>query len=138
MYAADAIDRDVYFGLPKDVAFCTRCVYSNQKPLAAKESGHTRNSKKSVVGFNEDGVCDACVAIESKKDIDWSEREEALIALCDLLLTSVVAVEDDGGDQRGGGRSVDPVLRDPLLEVTLLLEGGNGDLRGGLVLRHGG
>lgn len=82
-YAPDAKERRVMFGLPKDVFFCTRCTYSNQKPNSDKEYKHTRDSKKPTVAFNEQGVCSACLVAEKKKAIDWSIREKQLRDLCD-------------------------------------------------------
>lgn len=70
------------YGLPEKVAFCARCVISNQRPNSAVEYRHTKNSKKATIHFNEKGVCDACRVTEEKKDIDWQKREQELIKLC--------------------------------------------------------
>ncbi|MBI5644485.1 N-acetyl sugar amidotransferase [Candidatus Kaiserbacteria bacterium] len=40
--------------------YCTHCVMPNTKP---------------DLSFNEEGVCDACLSAEHKKEIDWSARE---------------------------------------------------------------
>jgi N-acetyl sugar amidotransferase len=72
------------YGLPKHVEFCTKCVISNQRPNSALEYEHTKESKKKTIHFDENGVCDACRAVEQKnKTIDWNERELELKELCD-------------------------------------------------------
>src|SRR3989338_8201548 len=70
------------YGLPKEVIFCKKCVISNQRPSSAVEFKHTIKSKKETIHFNEDGICDACLYNEKKKDIDWGLREKELIKLC--------------------------------------------------------
>jgi N-acetyl sugar amidotransferase len=55
--------------LPKEITFCKKCVVSNQRPR---------------IHFDEDGVCGACKFTEIKNnEIEWKEREELLIELCD-------------------------------------------------------
>src|SRR5688572_24089918 len=72
------------YGLPLDVAFCRRCVISNQRPNSAVEYAHTKDSKKKTINFDADGVCDACRMAEQKHaTIDWNERERRLRELCD-------------------------------------------------------
>ena len=72
------------YGLPLDVAFCSRCVISNQRPNSAVEYAHTKDSKKKTIHFDAEGVCDACRVAEQKQNtIDWAERERALMDLCD-------------------------------------------------------
>jgi N-acetyl sugar amidotransferase len=72
------------YGLPKEVKFCKRCVISNQRPSSAVEYEHTKETKKNTIGFNEEGVCDACRFAEHKKEtINWEEREDELKELCD-------------------------------------------------------
>jgi N-acetyl sugar amidotransferase len=73
----------VMYGLPADVQFCRSCIYSNQKPTSAREYTHTAESKKSVVNFDDQGICQACRTIERKKAIDWDERNRMLVDLCD-------------------------------------------------------
>jgi N-acetyl sugar amidotransferase len=71
-------------GLPREVVFCKKCIISNQRPNSAVEFKHTKETKKSTIGFDENGVCDACKQAERKKDaIDWKTREQELIELCD-------------------------------------------------------
>ena len=75
---------EAYFGLPEDVIFCKRCVISNQRPSSTVEFKHSKDEKKSTIGFDNDGVCDACHYQETKaSSINWAEREEALKELCD-------------------------------------------------------
>src|SRR5438105_3383385 len=72
------------YGLPHDVAFCRRCVISNQRPNSAVEYGHTAKSRKSTIHFDAEGVCDACRLAEQKRAaIDWDARERRLAELCD-------------------------------------------------------
>jgi N-acetyl sugar amidotransferase len=57
------------YGLPTEVKYCKNCVVSNQRPR---------------ITFDEHGVCSACNFSNCKDNlIDWSEREEQLIALLD-------------------------------------------------------
>ena len=73
-----------YFGLPREVKFCHRCVISNQRPSSTVEFAHTRQDKKQVIGFDENNVCSACRYQEVKANqIDWGRREESLVKLLD-------------------------------------------------------
>jgi N-acetyl sugar amidotransferase len=75
---------EVYYGLPREVRFCTRCVISNQRPSSVVEFKNTGNEPKPTIGFDEEGVCSACRFAERKeKFIDWKTREEELLELCD-------------------------------------------------------
>lgn len=77
-------DLEAYYGLPREVKFCRRCVISNQRPNSDVEFRHTRQSKKGTIGFDADGVCDACRLTESKRGtIDWATRDQQLRELCD-------------------------------------------------------
>lgn len=71
------------YGLPQDVKFCKKCVMSNQRPASTVEFIHTRNSKKTTLRFDDEGVCDACRYAENKEKIDWWLREKELIELLD-------------------------------------------------------
>lgn len=82
-YAPDAQAPEAYYGLPDDIRFCTKCLYSNQKPNSAMEFRHDADSKKDTVAFDEDGVCQACRAVEKKQSINWDDREKELRDLCD-------------------------------------------------------
>ena len=73
-----------YYGLPREVKFCRRCVISNQRPSSAVEFKHNSKTKKETIHFDEEGICDACrVAERKEKEIDWKKREEELRKLCD-------------------------------------------------------
>jgi N-acetyl sugar amidotransferase len=73
-----------FYGLPDKVAFCKKCVISNQRPNSAVEYKHTANTKKTTINFDENGVCDACNFAERKRSlIDWTSREQQLRELCD-------------------------------------------------------
>ncbi len=72
---------EAYYGLPKQVQFCSKCCYSNQRPASTKEFNHTKESKKITLAFDEKGVCDACRFAERKDEIDWKDRQEQLRAL---------------------------------------------------------
>jgi N-acetyl sugar amidotransferase len=82
-YKGDAPEEAKY-GLPRYVGFCKKCVISNQRPNSAVEYAHTKDSKKSTINFDAEGVCDACRLAEQKHGkIDWAEREKQLMELCD-------------------------------------------------------
>jgi N-acetyl sugar amidotransferase len=73
-----------YYGLPRNILFCKRCVISNQRPNSAVEYEHTGRSKKQTIHFDREGVCDACRVAEQKNtSIDWAERDHLLRELCD-------------------------------------------------------
>ena len=76
--------RNAFYGLPHEIRFCERCVISNQRPSSTVEFQHTAASKKSTINIDGSGVCDACYLAEKKRtEIDWSNREAELKALCD-------------------------------------------------------
>lgn len=76
--------KKAFFGLPETVQFCRHCVISNQRPSSTVEFRHKQEDKKSTIGFDSEGVCDACRYQEVKAgQIDWSQREQALLELCD-------------------------------------------------------
>lgn len=77
-------DLETYYGLPQEVAFCKKCVISNQRPNSAVEYQHTKASKKATIHFDDQGVCDACrLGTEKQHSIDWQLREKELKELCD-------------------------------------------------------
>lgn len=82
-YAPDNSNPQTFYGLPQDICFCARCGYSNQKPNSEKEYKHNINTKKPTVVFDQDGVCAACRVADTKKAVDWAEREKMLRDLCD-------------------------------------------------------
>jgi N-acetyl sugar amidotransferase len=74
---------EAFYGLPRNVKFCSKCVMSNQRPASAIEFKHTKDSKKTTLNFDSEEVCDACRNAEVKDKIDWRKREEELIKLLD-------------------------------------------------------
>ena len=88
LFAPDSDMGIPLYGLPKQIAFCRRCVYSNQKPNSEAEYNHTASTKKPTVDFDAEGVCQACRTIEGKAQIDWIEREQELRELCDRYRSS--------------------------------------------------
>jgi N-acetyl sugar amidotransferase len=75
---------EAYYGLPKEVKFCKKCVMSNQRPNSEIEFKHNIHTKKKTIHFDEEGVCDACKVSEMKeREINWKKREDELWALCD-------------------------------------------------------
>jgi N-acetyl sugar amidotransferase len=74
---------EAFYGLPQSVKFCKKCVMSNQRPTSAIEFKHTRDSKKTTMNFDDEGVCDACRNAEVKDKVDWENREKELLQLLD-------------------------------------------------------
>jgi len=79
-YLIDKVDGklEVKYGLPPEVKFCKRCVISNQRVAPSIMHKDTEDSKKETVGFDAEGVCNGCRAVENKDQIDWAEREHKL------------------------------------------------------------
>ena len=50
-YSKPADELEAYYGLPREVKFCTVCVMSNQRPNSAVEFEHTRDSKKQTLAL---------------------------------------------------------------------------------------
>ena len=82
-YSLPKEELEAYYGLPKDIIFCSRCVMSNQRPTSTVEFKHNSNSKKNTMAFDSAGVCDACRTAEGKENIDWNKREQELLKLLD-------------------------------------------------------
>ncbi len=74
---------EIKYGLPEKVVFCKHCVMSNQRPTSCIEFEHTKEKNHTTLTFDDEGVCDACRAVEAKKNIDWKERENELLKLLD-------------------------------------------------------
>lgn len=84
LFSATASPSTTKYGLPLQVSFCRKCVISNQRPNSAVEYRHTSDSKKSVIAFDSDGVCDACRNAERKLEVvDWERRKAELKVLCE-------------------------------------------------------
>ncbi len=74
---------EAYYGLPREVRFCRRCVISNQRPDSTVEFRHDKSERKSTISFDAEGVCSACRYADMKEyEIDWRQREAELIDLC--------------------------------------------------------
>lgn len=56
---------------------------SNQRPASAVEFKHTKDSLKTTMHFDSEGVCDACRNAEVKDRINWEQRESELLKLLD-------------------------------------------------------
>ena len=83
-YLGNVVDLEAKYGLPADVEFCKSCVISNQRPNSAVEYNHTKDSKKTTINFDDEGICDACRFAERKASgINWDDREEELRELLD-------------------------------------------------------
>ncbi|MGC6534319.1 MAG: N-acetyl sugar amidotransferase [Parvibaculales bacterium] len=85
LFSKPESELDVLYGLPRDVQFCKKCNMSNQQPMSSNEYAHNKDSTKTTMAFDENGVCHACNfnALKENGEIDWDERERELIALCD-------------------------------------------------------
>lgn len=84
LFTKEAPNPRAKYGLPNKVVYCKKCIISNQRPNSAVEYGHTKDSKKKTIYFDESGICDACRFAERKHNtIDWAEREKILRELCD-------------------------------------------------------
>ena len=64
-----SVDLPTFYGLRKDVKFCTNCVISNQRPNSAVEFAHKISSKKKTIKFDKNNVCDAWEYILNKVTI---------------------------------------------------------------------
>ena len=83
-YLGNVVDLEAKYGLPADVEFCKSCVISNQRPNSAVEYNHTKDSKKTTINFDDEGICDACRFAERKASgINWDDRDEELRELLD-------------------------------------------------------
>ena len=58
-----------FYGLPKEIKFCSSCTYSNQKPNSDAEYKHSIKKKKPIINFDEKNVCSACKIIGKKKKL---------------------------------------------------------------------
>lgn len=74
---------EAFYGLPREVTYCTKCIMSNQRPSSYPEFRHTIERKTPSLNIWDDGICDACRCNEKKQQIDWKVREEELLVLLD-------------------------------------------------------
>ena len=80
----------VKYGLPEEVVYCKRCIYSNQRPSSTVEYKNNKKQNKSTLLFDDNGVCDACKWAEIKdNEINWEEKETELIKLCDSYRSKI-------------------------------------------------
>tara|TARA_B110000008_G_C16913759_1_gene541774 strand:+ start:88 stop:1407 length:1320 start_codon:yes stop_codon:yes gene_type:complete len=83
-YSNNSKDFEAFYGLPKKILFCKKCLISNQRPNSAVEYNHIKESKKDTIHFDNNGICDACNFTEKKQNtINWEERDRQLRELCD-------------------------------------------------------
>ena len=68
---------EAYYGLPKDVIFCKRCVMSNQRPSSYPEFRHKPDRKAPTLHIDAEGICDACRYAEKKNTQLGSKRTRA-------------------------------------------------------------
>ena len=73
----------IFFGLPKEVKFCKKCVESNQRFLSSVQHKIQANEKKETIYFNDKGICGACEYYENKEKIDWISKERELKDILD-------------------------------------------------------
>lgn len=74
---------EAYYGLPRDVVRCQRCLMTNQKPHSINETTHRPDTPKTGMSIDAEGVCDACRFAEHKNEVDWSKREKMLMEMLD-------------------------------------------------------
>ena len=55
---------------------------SNQRASSIEtEFKHTKNRKGAkYLNINNDGICDACLQNQEKKNIDWKDREKIIFS----------------------------------------------------------
>lgn len=75
---------EVLYGMPRYVKFCKICNMSNQQPMSSNEYSHSKDSTKTTLSFDDEGVCHACRfnMLKETGEIDWDERERELLELC--------------------------------------------------------
>jgi N-acetyl sugar amidotransferase len=75
---------EVLYGMPRHVKFCKICNISNQQPMSSNEYTHSKDSTKTTLSFDDEGVCHACRfnMLKATGEIDWDERERELLDLC--------------------------------------------------------
>ena len=64
----------------KKILFCKKCVESNQRYVGSIQHFDTKKSVRQTTTF-DDGICGACKYFETKKRINWEEREKELIEI---------------------------------------------------------
>lgn len=80
----DKAELTTFYGLPREVKFCKKCVMSNQKPNSKIEFKHGTETPTETMALDEEGICSACRFCERKdNEFDWQKREQMLRDLCD-------------------------------------------------------
>ena len=83
IYSKGANSPQNFYGLPKEILFCKRCTYTNQKPNSEQEYKHNINKKKPTLKIQADEICSACKIQEKKKILIGIKRKKLLEKLCD-------------------------------------------------------
>jgi N-acetyl sugar amidotransferase len=113
-FAKPAEELEVLYGLPRDVKFCKICNMSNQQPMSSNEYIHNKDSTKTTLSFDADGVCHACQfnMFKENGEINWDERELELLELCEQYR------RDDGSYDCivGGSGGKDSAMQSHLLK----------------------
>ena len=74
---------EIKYGLPKEIIYCKKCTYSNQRPASTIELSSKKENKKDSINFDQ-GICDACkYSVIKETEIDWKQRERELLILLD-------------------------------------------------------
>ena len=56
-----------FFGQPKEIIFCKKCVESNQRFVSSVQHKILKNQVKDTALFDNQGVCYSCKFFEEKK-----------------------------------------------------------------------
>jgi N-acetyl sugar amidotransferase len=84
-YSPNNTHPTAFYGLPKEVQYCKRCVISNQRPNSTVEFKNKQTNKKETIIFDDEEICTPCRYTDIKdQQIDWIKREKELIALCNF------------------------------------------------------
>ena len=65
-----------FFGQPKEIIFCKKCVESNQRFVSSVQHKIIKNQVKDTALFDNQGVCYSCKFFEEKEKINWDDREK--------------------------------------------------------------
>ena len=91
-FVSGADPDEVKYGLPRNIAFCSRCVISNQRPNSAVEFKHTKSSRKTTIDFDAEGICDACRFAEKKKNRSTGRSANASSSRCATAFAAAMAL----------------------------------------------
>ena len=59
---------NVFYGLPREVKFCSVCNISNQQPMSSNEYEHSKDALKTTMEFDDNDISHACRFHESKRN----------------------------------------------------------------------